>query len=77
MPQIASPEIGKRMYEECLRLFAGHKDTINHLRCGSGEPYCWMRGVAPSSIYLQRILLCGGDITYILIGRRSNAVPKV
>lgn len=74
MPQIACPEIGKRMYEECLRLFTGHKDTIEHLCCGNNEPYCWMRGVAPSSVYLQRILLCGGDIMYILTGRRKNAV---
>lgn len=69
-PQI---EIGKRTHEEILRLFQKTKDANKALGIkGNNLIYDWMRGVAPSAKYLQRMIYCGADVIYILTGVRSK-----
>lgn len=66
-------EIGKRAYQEILRLFENIPEARRKLRCNSrGNIYKWKDGVAPSARYLQRLLICGADIEYILTGRNCK-----
>lgn len=65
-PQI---EIGKRAFEEVMRIF----DTLESAKRSLGIKsrqllYDWMEGVAPSAKYLQRMHYCGADVIYILTG---------
>lgn len=77
MPKIANIEIGKRMHEECLRLFPSVKEMVPGMGCSKDVFYKWAEGCAPSAMNLQRLALCGGDVVYVLTGRRSNAMSKV
>lgn len=68
----AQIEIGKRAYEEILRIFP--KITTARKAIGSSNYrilYDWMRGVATSAKYLQRLHYCGADVIYILTGVRK------
>lgn len=74
-PEIA---IGKRAFEEILRIFETLEKAKNVLGIRSkGLIYDWMAGVAPSAKYLQRLHLCGADVIYILTGVRKNELPKM
>lgn len=70
----AQIEIGKRAYEEVLRLFEKTKDANAALGLTNSRNhlYEWMRGVAPSAKYLQRLYYLGADVIYILTGVRSK-----
>jgi hypothetical protein len=71
--KIADIKIGKRAYEEVLRLFARKKDAVKMI--GTSSPriiYDWMNGGAPSAKYLQRLHYLGADVIYILTGIRSK-----
>lgn len=70
-PQI---EIGKRAFEEVLRIYPKMKDAKNSLGISSNLLlYDWMEGVAPSAKYLQRLHYCGADVIYILTGKRAES----
>ena len=69
----AQIEIGERTYEEIVRLF----DRMDEARHAIGTTnknhiYEWMRGVAPSAKYLQRLHYLGADVIYILTGIRGE-----
>ena len=69
----AQIEIGKRAYEEVLRIFP--KITTAKRVVGASNHrilYDWMNGCAPSAKYLQRLYYCGADVIYILTGKRSK-----
>lgn len=69
-PQI---EIGKRAFEEVLRIYPKMKDAKNSLGISSNLLlYDWLQGVAPSAKYLQRLYYVGADVIYILTGQRKN-----
>lgn len=69
-PQV---EIGKRAFEEVIRIYPKMKDAKNSLGISSNLLlYDWLRGVAPSAKYLQRLCYVGADVIYILTGKRKN-----
>lgn len=68
----AQVEIGKRAFEEVIRIFGKNVDAKASLGMTSNQLlYDWMDGVAPSAKYLQRLYFCGADIIYILTGVRK------
>lgn len=70
----AQIEIGKRAFEEVLRIVPSLKDAKNLLGMKSNQLlYDWMSGCAPSAKYLQRLHYLGADVIYILTGTRGKA----
>lgn len=68
----ADMEIGKRAFEEVLRLFPSMSESRARLGMNSKQLlYDWSRGSAPSAKYLQRLHYCGADVIYILTGVRK------
>ena len=66
-------EIGKRAFEEVLRIFPKMKEARERLGIsGNLLLYDWMNGGCPSAKYFQRLYYCGADIIYILTGVRSK-----
>lgn len=68
----AQIEIGKRAFDEIMRIFP----TIEAAKKAIGTKsrrliYDWMDGGAPSAKYLQRLHYCGADVIYILTGVRK------
>lgn len=68
--------VGKRMYEECIRLFDTAKQIQEFFRVSPPLQYHWLNGTAPSAGNLIRLIEAGGDVMYVLTGRRSNAQGK-
>lgn len=64
--------IGQRMYEECLRLFPSNTKAAISLGCDRVSLKVWRNGGAPSAIFLSRLHFAGGDVLYVLTGRRNN-----
>ena len=65
-------EIGKRMVEEIDRIFDTRKEAFTRMPCNKKVLYSWGNdGVTPHSIYLARLHYCGGDVIYVLTGKRS------
>lgn len=68
----AQIEIGKRAFEEVIRVFGKNVDAKASLGMTSNQLlYDWMDGCAPSAKYLQRLHFCGADVIYILTGVRK------
>lgn len=70
--KVADISIGKRAYQEVLRLFPKMKDAESIIGCKNYTIYEWNKGVSPSAIYLARLLELGADIQWILTGRRVH-----
>lgn len=68
----ADISIGQRMYSECLRLFEYNANITRCLHCSRDAPYQWEQGVAPSAKNLARLHYAGGDVIYVLTGRRAK-----
>lgn len=69
----AQVEIGKRAFEEVIRVFGKNVDAKASLGMTSNQLlYDWMGGCAPSAKYLQRLYYCGADVIYILTGMRQG-----
>lgn len=69
----AQIEIGKRAFEEVLRIFPSLVSAKNRLGISSNLLlYSWADGGAPSAKYLQRLHYCGADVIYILTGKRNK-----
>lgn len=69
----AQIEIGKRAFEEVLRIFPKITTARNALGISNHQLlYDWMNGCAPSAKYLQRLHYCGADVIYILSGMRQG-----
>lgn len=68
--KIADISIGKRAYQEVLRLFPKMKDAERLIGCKHFTIYKWNDGVSPSAIYLARLLEVGADVGWILTGKR-------
>lgn len=66
-------EIGKRFTEELYRIFPGasNRKIAKILKCSPTNIQYWADGKTPSGIYLARIIYYGGDVNYILTGRRK------
>lgn len=70
--KVADISIGKRAYQEVLRLFPRIKDAESVIGCENYTIYKWKEGVSPSAIYLARLLELGADVQWILTGRRVH-----
>lgn len=69
----AQIEIGKRAFEEVLRIFPKITTARKSLGISNYQLlYDWMNGCAPSAKYLQRLHYCGADVIYILTGVRNG-----
>lgn len=66
--------IGIRAYEEVFRLFPSDStiSICRRLGCGRKLFYGWRNGCAPSAMFLAQLLELGGDVQYILTGRRTK-----
>jgi hypothetical protein len=72
MPGKKQPiDIGKRAYNEVIRLFPKMTDAESMIGCKRQAIYSWSYGVAPSSLYLARLHDLGADVIWILTGRRG------
>ena len=69
--KIADISIGKRAYQEVLRLFPKMKDAYVALGCTDYTIYKWNEGVSPSAIYLARLVELGADVYWILTGKNT------
>ena len=69
----ADLQIGKRAYQEAMRICESASIANNMIGCNSkGHVYKWNEGVAPSAKYLQRLYYMGADVIYILTGMRQG-----
>ncbi len=64
--------IGSRAFEEIFRLCpdSSNIDICRRLGCNSKTLNSWNNGFAPSAMFLARIAAIGGDVQYILTGKR-------
>lgn len=69
--KIADIEIGYRMHEEVLRMFGCQKKAADAMECERGTVYAWGTGIAPSALYLSKFSAFGGDVVYVLTGRKA------
>lgn len=65
-------EIGKRMVEELHRIFDTQKQASISMGCDRRHLYEWgTNGKTPGGLFLARLYYCGGDVIYVLTGKRS------
>jgi hypothetical protein len=67
-------EIGKRFVEELYRLFPNYSNRkiANMLDVDRRMINEWWNGMTPGGIFFAKILYFGGDVEYILIGKRKQ-----
>ena len=65
-------EIGYRMVEELHRLFGRKTDIILRFGIAREMLYAWASGVTPGGYVLAKLHYCGGDVIYVLTGKRSG-----
>lgn len=63
--------IGFRMREECDRLFKSCAEAGRALRCDRKNLSSWANGITPDCMHIAKIHYLGGDVIYILTGKRS------
>lgn len=72
MPKVkADIYIGKRMGEEARRLFVTPTIAAKAFRCDRRLIYEWESGKVPGALWLARLYYLGGDVIYVLTGKRS------
>lgn len=65
--------IGKRMVEEINRIFPTKKQACIGMGCDRRNFYEWETvGTTPNGLHLARLHYCGGDVIYVLTGRRTE-----
>jgi hypothetical protein len=69
--KIADINIGFRMYEEVNRMFGSAKKAAEAMGCERSGVYAWGYGNAPSALSLSRFAALGGDVVYVLTGRKA------
>lgn len=72
-------EVGKRMVEELYRLFPDKTDKFIALKMARERKmvYEWKNGTTPSSLMLARLHYLGGDVRYVLTGKRYALVDAM
>ena len=69
--KIADVNIGYRMYEEAMRIFNTPTVAAQKMGCDRKVFYEWAGGGAPSALFLARMDAFGGDVVYVLTGRKA------
>jgi hypothetical protein len=64
--------IGMRMREEVNRLFPTLSAASKAFCCDRKCFAAWSNGGTPESLHLARLYYLGGDVIYVLTGKRSN-----
>ena len=66
-------DIGHRMAEECYRIFGTQRNTAKILQCDRKNVYYWETlGLVPSLGFVIRLHHFGGDVMYVLFGKRGG-----
>ena len=68
--------IGKRMAEEARRLFLTPTIAAKAFRCNRRLIYEWESGHTPGCLFLARLYYLGGDVIYVLTGKRGREDGK-
>ena len=63
--------IGQRMYEETMRLWPSPTEAAKKMGCHRNVVYTWERGTAPSALFLARLDALGGNVLYVITGRKA------
>ena len=69
---IGDIEIGQRMVEELYRIFGEHATIIKRFGCGKNCLASWNEGGTPGGYMLQKLHYFGGDVMYVLTGKRRS-----
>lgn len=70
-------EIGHRMVEELIRIYGTRAEAIRQFRCGKNCADYWQSGGTPGGHMLAKLHYCGGDVLYVLTGKRSKKDEEV
>ena len=65
-------EIGRRMAWECCHIFGTAKKAAQQLQCHKNSVYEWEKGKMPGALILAKLHSCGGDVLYVLTGKREG-----
>ena len=63
--------MGYRMAEELSRLFPTQAMAAERLGFERKSVFFWSCGTTPSALALAKLHYCGGDVIYVLTGKRS------
>jgi hypothetical protein len=66
-------EIGHRMLEELVRLYGTQAEAIRRFRCKRHSIDYWRDGGTPGGYMLAKLYYCGGDVLYVLTGKKEKA----
>lgn len=65
-------EIGRRMIEELERVFGSQCNAIKRLPVNRHAVDHWREGATPGGQMLARLHYFGGDVIYVLTGKRRH-----
>lgn len=68
--------IGIRMSEEICRLFPTYRSAEKAFHCDRKLFWDWSQGITPGGLYLARLHYLGGDVIYVLTGKRERKDEK-
>ena len=68
----ADIDIGRRAYEEAMRLFDNPRTLRLRIGIGKSTVYQWKDGRSPGGLALARLHYAGADVLYILTGKKSK-----
>lgn len=69
-------EIGRRMVQELVRLFGTKAEAVRRFQCERHSVDRWQDGGTPGGYMLARLYYCGGDVMYVLTGKREKKDDK-
>ena len=72
----ADIEIGMRMFEEAERLFQCSSKAAKELKVDYKTVDGWANGSTPTGLSLARLHHAGGDVIYVLSGKRGKEYGK-
>ena len=64
-------EIGFRMCEELYRIFGKQANAVRRFGVARDQIRVWKNGGTPGGYYLAKLHYCGGDVIYVLTGKRG------
>ncbi len=64
-------EMGHRMLEELHRLYGTSASVVRNFRCNYNTMYSWEMGATPGGVFLAKLHYVGGDVIYVLTGKRG------
>ena len=70
-------EIGYRMYQECYRIFGTGKKAAEQMQITKNSVYEWKLGRTPCGLALARLHSFGGDVLYVLTGKREPKMAEL